>query len=124
MKSTALAIKSFVPASDLEVSKQYYLALGFEIRWSSGDLAHVAHGQTGFPLQAFAHPAFIKNYQMHLLVDDVDAWHANVLAAGVVERFGVRLGQPEDRPWGQRDFTLFDPSGVLWRVAQNAGPAT
>jgi uncharacterized glyoxalase superfamily protein PhnB len=25
-------------------------------------------------------------------------------------------------PWGMRDFTLFDPSGVLWRVAQNVPP--
>jgi uncharacterized glyoxalase superfamily protein PhnB len=26
---------------------------------------------------------------------------------------------PQDQPWAMRDFTLFDPSGVLWRVAQN-----
>ena len=29
------------------------------------------------------------------------------------------LYDPEDQPWAMRDFTLFDPSGVLWRVAQN-----
>jgi uncharacterized glyoxalase superfamily protein PhnB len=37
----------------------------------------------------------------------------------VVTRFGVKVGQPENQPWAMRDFTLFDPSGVLWRVAQN-----
>jgi uncharacterized glyoxalase superfamily protein PhnB len=26
---------------------------------------------------------------------------------------------PEDRPWGMRDFVLVDPTGVLWRIAQN-----
>jgi uncharacterized glyoxalase superfamily protein PhnB len=42
-----------------------------------------------------------------------------VVATGVVERFGAKLGQPEDRPWAMRDFTLIDPSGVLWRIGQN-----
>jgi uncharacterized glyoxalase superfamily protein PhnB len=29
------------------------------------------------------------------------------------------MGSPEDQSWAMRDFTLFDPSGVLWRIAQN-----
>jgi hypothetical protein len=24
-----------------------------------------------------------------------------------------------DRPWGMRDFTITEPTGVLWRMAQN-----
>jgi len=31
--------------------------------------------------------------------------------------FGVAVGEPTDQPWGMRDLTLFDPGGVLWRVA-------
>lgn len=118
MNLAAVEVKAFVPAADLERSRQFYAALGFEIPWSSDGLAYVRHGSTGFLLQAFAEPAFIRNFQMHLLVEDVDAWHAHVLASGVVARFGVKVGEPEDRPWAMRDFTLFDPSGVLWRVAQ------
>ena len=38
---------------------------------------------------------------------------------GGAARFGVEIGTPENQPWAMRDFTLFDPSGVLWRVAQN-----
>jgi hypothetical protein len=41
------------------------------------------------------------------------------MASGVVEQFGVRVDPPAERPWGMRDFPLFDPSGVLWRIAQN-----
>ena len=26
---------------------------------------------------------------------------------------------PDERPWGMRDFTIADPTGVLWRIAQN-----
>lgn len=119
MNLAAVEIKAFVPASDFSQSKAFYLALGFEIPWSSDDLAYVRLGPTSFLLQAFDHPEFIRNFQMHLLVEDVDAWHAQVVACGATARFGVKLGEPQDQPWGMRDFTLFDPSGVLWRFAQN-----
>jgi Glyoxalase/Bleomycin resistance protein/Dioxygenase superfamily len=119
MNLVALEIKAFVPARNFDVSKQFDLDLGFEIPWTSEDLAHVRHGQTSFLLQDFSEPGFSKNYQMHLLVENVDDWYAHVKRIGVAERYGVRVGEPEDQPWAMRDFVLFDPSGVLWRVAQN-----
>lgn len=108
-----------MPAADLELSKEFYAALGFEVPWSSEDLAYVRLGETSFLLQAFNEPQFIKNYQMHLLVEDVDDWHAHVVSSGVIKRYGVKIGTPENQPWAMRDFTLFDPSGVLWWIAQN-----
>ena len=117
MNLTTVETKAFLPAIDFEASKQFYLALGFEVPWSSEDLAYVRHGNTSFLLQAFKEPSFARSFQMHMLVENVDDWHAHVLAADVVARFGVQVGDPEDRPWAMRDFTLLDPSGVLWRVA-------
>lgn len=119
MNLAAVEIKAFVPAADLELSKEFYAALGFEVPWSSEDLAYVRLGETSFLLQAFNEPQFIMNYQMHLLVEDVDDWHAHVVSSGVIKRYGVKIGTPENQPWAMRDFTLFDPSGVLWRIAQN-----
>jgi uncharacterized glyoxalase superfamily protein PhnB len=78
MNLSAVEMKAFAPASNFETSKQFYLALGFEI-----------------------------------------PWYAHVMATGVAETFGVAVGAPQDQPWGLRDFTLFDPSGVLWRIGQN-----
>ena len=114
-----IEIKAFVPARDLPRSLAFYTALGFAVPWSSEDLAYVHHGNTSFLLQAFEAAGFADNFMMHLQVEDVGAWHRHVVASGVVERFGVRLGDPEDRPWRMRDFTLTDPGGVLWRIAQN-----
>jgi len=119
---STVEIKAFVPALDFERSKQFYVALGFEIPWSDGELAYVRHSHASFLLQAFGEPAFARNFQMHMLVDNVDDWHAHVLAARVAERFGVAVGPPQNQPWAMRDFTLFDPSGVLWRIAQNVPP--
>jgi catechol 2,3-dioxygenase-like lactoylglutathione lyase family enzyme len=115
----AVEIKAFVPASDFARSKAFYVDLGFEIPWSDEELAYVRHGETSFLLQAYNEPEFIKNFQMHLLVENVDDWHSRVIASGVAARYGVEVGDPQDQPWAMRDFTLLDPSGVLWRVAQN-----
>jgi len=54
---------------------------------------------------------------MHLLVQNVDDWRRR--AKGVAGRLHLDLGEPEDRPWATREFTLLDPGGVLPRIAQN-----
>ena len=115
----AVEIKAFVPSRDFAASKAFYLALGFEIPWSDGDLAYVRHGNTAFLLQNFHEPAHSANFQMHLLVENADDWHAHVIASGVVERFHVEVGGVEERSWAMRDFVMFDPTGVLWRIAHN-----
>lgn len=39
---TTIEAKAFVPAKDFAVSKRFYQDLGFEIAWSSEDLAYVS----------------------------------------------------------------------------------
>jgi len=112
-------IKAFVPAKDFELSKRFYQALGFTMPFNDEELAYLHCGDCSFLLQNFHVPEHTANFQMHLLVQDVDAWHAHVTSERLAERFGVRIGPPENQPWAMRDFVLFDPSGVLWRIAQN-----
>ncbi|MEO1234764.1 MAG: VOC family protein [Myxococcota bacterium] len=111
-------MKPFIPATDYAKSLEFYVALGFEVASDMGELAYLKFEATSFLLQDYSQPDFAKHYMMHLQVEDVDAWHAHVVSAGVVERFGVKLGEPQEQPWRMRDFTLTDPSGVLWRIAQ------
>lgn len=55
-----------------------------------------------------------------VMVDDVDAAHAALLARGV-----VFLNGPMDRPWGMRTAAFADPSGHCWELAQKInGSAT
>jgi uncharacterized glyoxalase superfamily protein PhnB len=56
---------------------------------------------------------------MHLIVDDLEAWWRHVENAQLTAKYGVRARLPDDRPWGMRDFTIADPTGVLWRIAQH-----
>jgi len=112
-------IKAFVPAKDFELSKRFYSDVGFTVAWSSDDLAYLRAGETSFLLQKFYIKEHAENVMMHMLVVDVAAWWQHVQAQDIAGRYGVRVVPPADQPWGMRDFVLIDPTGVLWRIAQN-----
>jgi hypothetical protein len=121
----AIELKAHLPSKDFEVSKRFYQDIGFTLCWSNGGLSlfhhgpHGVHGEPAFLLQNFYVKELAENLQMHLLVKDVDAWWAQIQAKQISQKYGVTIGPPEDRDWKMRDFTLFDPSGVLWRIAQD-----
>lgn len=116
---TTVEIKAFVPARDFDLSKRFYEAIGFSVPWSSEDLAYLHYGQCSFLLQKFYVAEHARNVQMHLLVENADDWRRHLADQNIAQTFGVEIGMPEDRPWGIRDFTLIDPTGVLWRIGHN-----
>jgi len=116
---STVEIKAFVPARDFALSKRFYEALGFTLASDGDGVAYFRHGDCSFLLQDSSADERVVHFAMHLLVEDVEAWHAHVRAQRIAERFGVAIGEPEDRPWAMRDFTLIDPGGVSWRIAQN-----
>ncbi|MEM6708339.1 MAG: VOC family protein [Pseudomonadota bacterium] len=111
-------LKAFVPARDYELSKRFYQAIGFQLQSDGSDVSLFQRGGATFLLQNFYVETHASNFMMHLLVENVDAWHEALVAAKVVEQFGVSLLPIETQPWGMRDFVLTDPSGVLWRIAE------
>ncbi len=114
-----VGVRPFVPTSDFAKAREFYRRLGFDVGTGDDDVASIRRGDAVFLLQKFDPPGFIGNYMLSLVVEDVDAWHAHVIASRVIEEYGGRIAEPPaDRPWGMRDFALVDPSGVLWRVAQ------
>jgi len=112
-------IVAVVPARDFELSLRFYSDLGFDLDDNDGRLATLRRGRLAFSLQDFYVAAHASNFVMHLLVDDLDAWAARCAAfAAQYVAHGVRASAVERRPWGLRDMTLIDPSGVLWRIAE------
>jgi catechol 2,3-dioxygenase-like lactoylglutathione lyase family enzyme len=67
-------IKAFVPARDFGLSKRFYQDLGFTLAWSDDNLAYFRHGNSSFLLQNFFNEEAARNFMMHLLVEDLDAW--------------------------------------------------
>ena len=112
-------INAFVPARDFALSLRFYGDLGFATGYNDGNLALLRRGRLTFLLQNFHVPAHADNFVMQLMVDDLDPWVAR--CAGLAAQYagqGVRASSAEMRPWGLRDMTLIDPTGVLWRIAQ------
>jgi hypothetical protein len=118
MNLRAIEAKAFVPAQDYALSRAFYRDLGFTEDWATDELAYFHRDGAAFLLQNFHVAGHTANFQMSLLVEDVDAWWASIEASALIDRYLVRAEPPADRPWGMRDFVLFDPSGVLWRIGQ------
>ena len=115
----AVEIKAFVPAKDFALSKRFYQDIGFVLASDSGGVAYFHHDGVSFLLQDFYEEALANNLMMHLLVEDVDAWRTQIDELGIAAKYAVRVTDVEQQPWRMRDFALIDPSGVLWRIAQN-----
>ena len=112
-------IKAFVPAKDYEVSKKFYRTLGFEECSDVAGVAYLRHGNCTFLLQDFYNQELADNFMMHLLVDDAGTWFEHVTHLDLTRFSGVKVGELKEQPWGMLEFCLVDPSGVLWRIAQN-----
>lgn len=112
-------VRPFLPTRDLEQSKTFYEALGFEKLLDSSDVVIFRAGSGGFLLQRRYEKAWAENCMMQLMVDDLDAWWAHILSLDLPARFGVPTPKaPAMQPWGLRVAYLIDPCGVLWHVAQ------
>ena len=96
MNLAAVEIKAFVPARDFEESKDFYARIGFEIPWSSDDLAYVRYGETSFLLQKFYVGQRPADFMRPFLVEDFDVWYQPIIASGVFEMFGLRIEPPLD----------------------------
>jgi uncharacterized glyoxalase superfamily protein PhnB len=115
----AVEIKAFVPTKDYELSKRFYEAIGFTCAFADDEVAYFHVGDCSFLLQNFHVAEHTQNFMMHLLVENADDWYAHLQKENIAERFSVRINVPQDQPWAMRDFVLYDPSGVLWRIAHN-----
>jgi catechol 2,3-dioxygenase-like lactoylglutathione lyase family enzyme len=107
-----------MPARDFDLSKRFYETLGFE-KLLDDEVAIFRAGSGGFILTRFYQENLAENFMMQLMVDDLDAWWSHIDALDLAGQFGVPPPRaPAMQRWGLRVAFLFDPSGILWHVAQ------
>ena len=75
------------------------------------DNSMVMIGETGDQKSMLSRPV-----ALHIFVKDADASFARALAAGATS-----LGDPEDRPYGERSGFIRDPYGNTWFIAHPLG---
>ncbi len=56
---------------------------------------------------------------MHLLVEDIQPWYQSIKDSAVESEYNISMTDIVENPWGMLDFVVFDPSGDLWRFAEN-----
>lgn len=115
---TVLSMRPMVPARDFDLSRQFYIALGFQAVRLTDRLVEMRLGVCAFILQDYYVQEWADNFVMHLRVSDVRVWWDRILALNLQSRFGVKVRPPLAEDWGLAA-GLVDPSGVLWRIAQS-----
>lgn len=118
MNHKTISIRPFIGAKDYDVSRNFYLDLGFKESIISPEMSLFITGNTGFYLQKAYVKDWIDNTMVFLEVDDADRYYAELSATGVTSKYeGVRLTPVRHYDWGKECF-LHDPSGVLWHFGQ------
>jgi catechol 2,3-dioxygenase-like lactoylglutathione lyase family enzyme len=89
-------------------SLAFYASLGFRLTRGGADapLSCFELGDVAFNLIAQPHGAVTGWGRVIFRVSDVDAFHAQAVAAGLQPQ-----DEPRDAPWGERFFHLTDPDG-------------
>jgi len=114
-----VALRPFVPTSELETSLRFYGELGFATSRINDGLATVQLGPFGFLLQKFEAKGFAANFMMQLLVNDLDSWWKRIEALDLATTFSVQPPKaPALQPWGLTVAYVVDPAGVLWHIVQ------
>lgn len=110
-----------LPVVEIGAAAAFYERAGFGVRIYRDDAGETGDGfafvdfdgQSVFDLDAAPtmDPA-ANRAGCYLVVDDAEAWHARMTAAG------LPVTPLVDEPWGMREFTLTDPSGNHIRIGR------
>jgi len=112
------SLEPFVPSgSKYEESKQFFLALGFKITWDAGDYAGFEKDGCRFILQHFENREFAENFMVSVRVKNVVEFYNFVVEAKLPERFGIRVSEPADQPYG-KEVNIIDIAGVCWHFVE------
>jgi hypothetical protein len=112
------SIEAFVPSgADFNKSRELFLALGFTISWESDDFVRFENDGCKFILQKYDSKEFAENFMMSVKVANLDEFWREVSALKLREKFGVKLQEPKNFPWG-REVNLIDIAGVCWHFSE------
>ena len=113
-----ISLQPFVPSgSDFENSKKFFQELGFNINWDAGDYIGFENNGCKFILQKFNNKDFAENFMITVAVTNVDEFRKEVIEKQLPQKFGIRIGEVSDMPYG-REVNIIDIAGVCWHFVQ------
>jgi hypothetical protein len=117
LSRTVTAMRPMVPAKDFDISKRFYIELGFQPRPLTDRLVEMQLDVFSFILQAYYVREWADNFVVHVTVSDVGMWWDHIVSLDLPARYGVKIQAPESQGWAVVA-GVTDPSGVLWRFAE------
>lgn len=115
-------IKPFIGSRDFEMSRDFYVALGWRLNFETGNLAELELGGCRFYLQRYYQRKWCENSMLHITVENAEAWHRHVTAVLEARSYGAaRVDAPKQESYGALVTYVWDPVGVLLHFAQPLG---
>jgi hypothetical protein len=111
-------MRPMVPAREFEISRRFYVELGFKDRTLTDKLVEMRLGDYSFILQNYYVQQWADNFVIHMRVTDVRLWWEHILRLDLATRYDVKTSSPKLEAWGLVA-GVTDPSGVLWRIAES-----
>ena len=113
-----LSLEPFIPSgNNFDAAKNLFVELGFKINWDAGDYIGFEQDGCKFILQKYDNKAFAENLMINVKVDDVQAFRNNMMEKKLPEKFGIRIGEITNQPYG-KEVNLIDIAGVCWHFVE------
>jgi hypothetical protein len=113
-----LSLEPFVPSgSEYEKSKLFFQEVGFTINWDADGYAGFEKDGCKFILQRYENKAFAENFMLSVKVSNAADFYQLVVDKKLPERFGIRVSQPVQQPYGL-EVNIIDIAGVCWHFVE------
>lgn len=112
----AKKIRPFIPSINFELSKSFYIELGFEVTYEENKLAILTSGSASFFLQDAYLKPWAENTMVQLFVDDLEALYK--VALNLKERYAMIIINPIFQAHYGKTFHLIGPEGLLWHMME------
>jgi hypothetical protein len=118
MNYKAKSIRPFIGAKKYEISRNFYLDLGFTEHVISHNMSYFETNKMGFYLQDAYVEDWINNTMVFMEVDDVNRFWNELIQLELTSKYdAVKLVPVRVLDWGKECF-VHDPSGVLWHFGE------
>lgn len=118
MEHKAKSIRPFIGATNFELSRKFYLDLGFHESVLSHNMSYFKTDGLGFYLQDANVRDWIDNTMIFLEVEDVTRFWNELITLNLTAKYeNVRILPIREHDWGRECF-IHDPSGILWHIGE------
>ncbi len=118
MKISGKSIRTFIGSKNYNVSRNFYLDLGFKEIITSENMSYFYMDEFGFYLQDAYVKDWVDNSMIFFEVENLESILKYIKDLKLPKKYdNVRLSEIIYKEWG-KEFFLHDPSGILWHFGK------